>query len=201
MNCPGFSGKKLFIKRHTKNKIALDYRIAIMTNDLSNPQTLFDLGEWYYENGYYEEAKDRYQRALDLDPRCHITLNNLSGAHYELGEFHDALEYMELAISINPKSALYHFNLASTLDAFDGDNSFEDIISSLTTAIELDPQFGNMALAQKYFTAKEIRNIKFKSKKAALPWLFVAVVAGAGISGSAQQTKKKTVLQAQRINS
>jgi type IV pilus assembly protein PilF len=64
--------------------------IATESDDDDAAEYNYQLGARYYQNGSYELARDRLERAVDLDPR-------LAKAHMTLGMTYEALENKRLA--------------------------------------------------------------------------------------------------------
>lgn len=171
-----------------------------MGNDLSNPETLFQLAAWYHDRGDLEEAKSRYLRTLKLDPKCSVTWNELALVHYAQGDYTEAIDCLDLAIQLKPKSAIHHANMASALHMWEAAEI--DIIASLIKALELDTKSADYypEIYQLYLSPKEIKDIKLRSKASILPWLFAATLAGAGISNATQQLKSEKSLKTKRVN-
>lgn len=172
-----------------------------MGNDLSNPETLFELAQWYHDQGYLKEAEKRYLHILKLDPECDVTHNELGVLHCERENYYDAIDFLDRAIQLNPKDSKYHYNMAKALHMWGAEET--DIIYSLTRALELNPKIVEFdpTIYRFYFSAKEIRDIKLRSKASILPWLFAATLAGAGVSNIRRQNKDQKSLKAKRANS
>ena len=65
---------------------------------------LYELGARYYRNGNYEFAKDRLQRALELDPKLGIAYSTLALTYVQLGVPRLAKENYEKAVRVEPRS-------------------------------------------------------------------------------------------------
>lgn len=92
----------------------------------------YSLGARYYQNGNYEIAKDRLERALELDP-------NLPEAHYTLALTHEQLG--------NPRLASEHYNRAVRVapNNYDARNAYAVFLCRQQRFGEADKQF-NRAL-------------------------------------------------------
>lgn len=61
--------------------------------------------------GYWEEAKFRWEKLLKIDPNDYIAMNNL-GVYYESkGKFDIAIQYYSRALEISPKNKYIKINL------------------------------------------------------------------------------------------
>jgi len=58
----------------------------LLERDQNNPMVLYSLGNELFKEGYYEEARDHLQRAIDNKPDYSVAYRMLGRAHYELHE-------------------------------------------------------------------------------------------------------------------
>lgn len=71
------------------------------------------LGVRAAREGRWEEALERFQKALELDPLHHRALVNLGTLHLERGEVEAALALYQKALKLFPDDPLLHENLAA----------------------------------------------------------------------------------------
>ena len=53
--------------------------------------------------GRFEEAEESYQRAIAVDPKNSIAMNNLAGLRFRQGDYEGALDYAEDALEVNAR--------------------------------------------------------------------------------------------------
>jgi tetratricopeptide (TPR) repeat protein len=63
--------------------------------------------------GRFADAKDKFQRAADEDPRYDAPLYNLALVHVRQHEWGNAAEALTRAIARNPRNAEYHYQLGN----------------------------------------------------------------------------------------
>ena len=110
-------------KENNRNKSLKD-QIKNSTK-IGTAMTLTNLGTVCYSMGEYSEAKEYYQRSLEIEERVHgkdhistaVTLDNLGKVCYRMGEYSEAKEYYQKGLEI--KEGVYgkdHTTTAVTLD-------------------------------------------------------------------------------------
>ncbi|MCC9600166.1 sulfotransferase [Stieleria sp. JC731] len=57
----------------------------------------------------HDEARETYQKAVELDPKSPVTLSHLASANVDFGEITTALKQYEMAIELDPNRADTHF--------------------------------------------------------------------------------------------
>ncbi len=90
--------------------------------------------------GRMVEARKAFRSALDLDPGNAPALGNLAIVDQKLGDDEAALEHAQAAVRAAPGEAVHHFNLGCLLAL---KKRYEESISSLRRAIEIDPDYAN----------------------------------------------------------
>lgn len=112
----------------------------------------YNLGAVLDRQGRWEEARPRYERALEIDPFHARAMNNLGIGFDQRGRTVDAVPLFERAIGISPASAEFYVNYGSALIQL---QRFDDAVRVLTDAVALDPRAPNahnnlgIALAQR----------------------------------------------------
>ncbi|MBT8085030.1 MAG: type IV pilus biogenesis/stability protein PilW [Woeseia sp.] len=64
----------------------------------------YQLGARYFRNGTYELARDRLQRAIELDPELAVAHSTLALTYERLDNMRLAAEYYESAVKVQPDS-------------------------------------------------------------------------------------------------
>ena len=67
-----------------------------------NAKLINNIGLCYYKLNRYEEAKEYYQKSVELDPNYEVPYYNLSLIYVKTGQIEEAIEMCEKALSINP---------------------------------------------------------------------------------------------------
>ncbi len=108
------------------------------TADARRAITENNLGTALQEDGRFEEAVERYTRALALDPGYTPALNNLGTALRAAGRVDEAVAVYGQALAQNADSAGLHYNLANALMA-QGQTSAA--IAEYRKALAANPRF------------------------------------------------------------
>jgi tetratricopeptide (TPR) repeat protein len=87
------------------------------------------------DEGEIEQAIERYQAAIRLDPSYAFAHNNLGAAYNQALDKEAALEAFDAALAADPNFALAHSNRASALAE---DGKLEEALASAREAIRLD---------------------------------------------------------------
>lgn len=74
------------------------------------------LGQMALQRRRWRECEEHYRRALALDPRSWLALNNLAVALQRQGREKEALELFEAAARADPENQLVHRNLKGAID-------------------------------------------------------------------------------------
>lgn len=75
-------------------------------------QSLIKQADQDFKNSLFDNAKEKYLKALQLSPRNEQILSNLGDICYSTHRYKEALDYYNKALSINPKEPRYYFNIA-----------------------------------------------------------------------------------------
>jgi tetratricopeptide (TPR) repeat protein len=70
------------------------------------------LGRAYFNSGQHEEARDAFERLLDIDPSAHYAHYAVGQALKRLGDPTAAGTHLRLAVALSPETALYRQALA-----------------------------------------------------------------------------------------
>ena len=72
-------------------------------------------GSFLNDLGEEQEARKRWEKALELDPSNPAAYNNLANSYGQTGPVAKAFELYTKAIELNPRQAIYYHNLGSVL--------------------------------------------------------------------------------------
>ncbi|MFH0983478.1 MAG: tetratricopeptide repeat protein [Planctomycetota bacterium] len=98
------------------------------------------LGDLYYEAKYYTMARDKYQRATDLNPRRPEPHAGLAEAELALGRPYKAVEAARRAIELDtpaPPSQRNPKYYAALAKALQGDRKLDEASEAVGTALEI----------------------------------------------------------------
>ncbi len=85
-------------------------------DSVGEKNTLFSLGRIYSEIRKYEDAIDKYQRTIEIDPKFALAHNEYALLLEELDQHAEAEEHYLKAIEIDPKLAEAYYNYALMLE-------------------------------------------------------------------------------------
>ena len=69
------------------------------------------LGIWYFRKNELDEAREHFERALEVDEEYVPALNNLAGVYYNRADFDKAIEICERILAVNPRATKPHVNI------------------------------------------------------------------------------------------
>jgi Flp pilus assembly protein TadD len=83
---------------------------AALANERSDAKTQVEFGIKVAQNGLWNEALYRWQKAVQLDPSYAAAWNNLAIAFEHEGRFEEAKQAYEKALQLDPKNLLIRQN-------------------------------------------------------------------------------------------
>jgi Flp pilus assembly protein TadD len=83
---------------------------AALANERSDAKTQVEFGIKVAQNGLWNEALYRWQKAVQLDPTYAAAWNNLAIAFEHEGRFEEANQAYEKALQLDPKNLLIRQN-------------------------------------------------------------------------------------------
>jgi tetratricopeptide (TPR) repeat protein len=96
-------------------------------------------GDELFDEGKYEEALEKYDQALALEPNLAMAWVGKGMAHNALEDYSEALDAFEMAISINPGYAKAWYGKGVALY---GLGRYEESIEAFDKALEIYPEYG-----------------------------------------------------------
>jgi tetratricopeptide (TPR) repeat protein len=87
-----------------------------------------------------EQAKEAYEKALELDPNCLGALINLGTVYYQTRNFKRAEAFYRKALELEPEYALAHFNLGNL---FDERSDHAEAYHHYTAALRIAPNYSD----------------------------------------------------------
>ena len=127
-----FAGKAYFALGKIDESIEC-LKMACGEND---PEAFKDLGNCLKLKGVREEAKNAYQKAIEIDPSYAPALNNLIMLKEE-GDIEKAIALTREAINIDPLVSSYHANLALALR---GNQKYAEAIDANSRALRIEEE-------------------------------------------------------------
>lgn len=126
-------------------------------------------GSFLDDLGEDAEARDKWEKAREIDPSNPAAWNNLANYYGHRGPVKKAFEYYARAIELNPREPTYYQNLATTTYLFrkdamefyqiDEQAVFDRALDLYRQALRLDPQNFELAAdyAQTYYGIRPLR--------------------------------------------
>lgn len=99
-------------------------------------EIVFNLGNVHLLRGFFEQAREAFERVLEIRPNDQFAKNNLAVALLRLGELERAEQLLQELLVSNPDNADALANLGTVCDAT-GDT--ERAIATYRRTLELDP--------------------------------------------------------------
>lgn len=88
---------------------------TILAEDEENAEAHFKLGLVAFNMGNYDEARQHFNRSLELEPdRAAAVHHNLGVLAYQLGNMETALDEFQTALEADPDDADTHYQLGAT---------------------------------------------------------------------------------------
>ena len=92
----------------------------------------------FHQQGEYENAKDYFDKTLELDPQSAGAYNNRGYAKFVLGDHKGAISDYDKAIELEPQYAMVYCNRGNAKLAL---GYYKDAISNSAKTLELNPQY------------------------------------------------------------
>ncbi len=87
--------------------------LDVASKSPNKPRAHINLGTAYEKNEKINEAKNEYQKALELNPNSGLALANLGAIYFKQGDEDKAIELYKSAIKATPFQANFYFALAT----------------------------------------------------------------------------------------
>jgi len=128
-------------------------------NTLQLSRLYNNMGFCHYRLKEYDQAIETYLKALHLDPKYLLCLNNISAVLIKQEKYKEACKYLHEAYLLNDKSIKVIFNL---FVAYANLNQKPQAGTFLKEAFQLDRQYTRTRLKKNNFTSKQIKRIENK---------------------------------------
>jgi tetratricopeptide (TPR) repeat protein len=121
---------------HPEGKVASQPEVTI---DQKNAQIWNELGNIYYNTGAFEEAMHAFEMAIELDPSCGWSYNNLASVYFHQKRYSDAIPLYQKGLQFldDHKDKAVLWNRLG--DAYKRSNKHDQAVAAYRKAIELDP--------------------------------------------------------------
>jgi tetratricopeptide (TPR) repeat protein len=103
------------------------------------------LGDLHREMGQWENARERYEQVLELQPEDASAVVNMGAYYFKKGDYGAAIQYFHRAAGLDGRSAVPYFNLSQ---AYSESYLFSEQRLALAQAREIDETRVNRWLAQ-----------------------------------------------------
>ncbi|MBE9183887.1 CHAT domain-containing protein [Microcoleus sp. LEGE 07076] len=121
-----------------RNREALSQLKFIGIQISKKPGELFNRGIERCHAGDLGGAIAAFEKALEIDPKCHIAWNNLGVTLNDLGRYSEAIAAFEKALEIDPKFHYVWSGLGLTLKEL---GRYSEAIAAFEKALEIDPKY------------------------------------------------------------
>jgi tetratricopeptide (TPR) repeat protein len=119
------------------------------------------LGHYYYHSGFFHEAIEEYNKALELDPHWGLAINLCAWAYADMDNFDKAVEYLEKYVLVSPDDAN---PLDSMAEIYFRMGKLDDAITKYMEALEVNADFYHAMWSTGYIYALE------ENYKEAMKW-------------------------------
>ena len=130
-----------FIPIDTERVAAL---VTSYQEDPANPETLFELGEAYFQAGEWQQSQDWFLKLVEVDPANVHAWTDIGTSHYNLARTEEAKAAWQKALELAPNDPQLHYNMGF-LYANSETPDFEAAKREWQTVLDLAP---GTALAQ-----------------------------------------------------
>jgi len=96
------------------------------------------LGSYYERQKIYDKAIEEYNKALELDPKYGLALNELAYAYVRMGDYEKALEYFKRQVLVSPGDANPLDSLASCYFIM---GRLDEAVAAYKEALEIKPDW------------------------------------------------------------
>lgn len=111
----GLSGAVLSLKIEQRLAPVKQAYEAFLQRHPKHARAQLAFGSFLNDLGEEQEARKRWEKALELDPSNPAAYNNLANSYGQNGPVGKAFDLYAKAIELNPRQAIYYHNLGSVL--------------------------------------------------------------------------------------
>lgn len=124
-----------FVPIDTEKVAAL---VTSYQEDQTNPETLFELGEAYFQAGEWQQSNDWFLKLVVVDAANVHAWTDIGTSHYNLGEIEEAKAAWQKGIELAPQDPQLHYNMGF-LYANSETPDFETATRYWQTVLDLAP--------------------------------------------------------------
>ncbi len=105
---------------------------------VETPETYLEQGDAFRKEGKWEEARERYQKVIELEPENWLAHHHKGDCLFEQQQWEKAIEVYQRVITLNPKFCWSYYNLGRALQKL---NRLEKAITVIQKAVEVNSDF------------------------------------------------------------
>jgi tetratricopeptide (TPR) repeat protein len=128
------------------NQARADELQAVLKQNPSDQDALFELGEMNFEAGRFEESISWLGKLVELDPANKPAMTDIGTAHFNLGRPDTAKEWWQKVLTLDPNDVQAHYNMGFVY-ANTEPRDLAGAVKEWETVVRLDPtsQLGQTA--------------------------------------------------------
>jgi tetratricopeptide (TPR) repeat protein len=119
-------------------------------DDVADPKALNESGVVYARSMLYDEAVEKFERALEVDPDYMDARVNLAYAYYQIKKYDESISEFLRAIQLEPGNARLHFDLGLV---YQESQDYKKAEEEFQVALKLDPSYRSQ-----YSSVKDTRS-------------------------------------------
>jgi superkiller protein 3 len=139
-------GVKHYLQKwHKARAVELEsiFRLNRKIDEKATPDTCWKMGVILLSNGFYEDAKNRFLKALELEPTHFQAAKNYGLALMLLGDLAGAVEALNKAKELSPSFADIYYHLGNT-HLFN--NDLDQAVQCYIQALQINPRYADARL-------------------------------------------------------
>jgi Flp pilus assembly protein TadD len=121
------------------NQARADALQALLQQNPSDQDALFELGEINFEGGRFEDAISSLTKLVELDPKNIQAITDIGTANFNLNRPDDAKVWWQRALTVDPNDVQAHYNMGFAY-ANAEPRDLAAAVNEWETVVKLDPQ-------------------------------------------------------------
>jgi tetratricopeptide (TPR) repeat protein len=153
-----YSNLILTAKKLDKFEDVLSYLVTI--NEISGPsaEIYYKIGKVYESKKYWQQANDRYKKALSMNSNISGLRSSLGYVYKKLGKYDDSVNQFEKALKKEPRNPVIMYNLGIMYKKIEKLNEAKEKLAKVKTFLKPGTKF--------YYTVEEhLSNLSGKLEK------------------------------------